>query len=147
MKLLMPLLFCPCFLFAQEQLIGYWDLVSWKANKPNESSFYPYGENAQGSLSYSTDGVVNLFLINPGRSDEEKMEGKGYFVYTGDYKVVNSEVFHDVKNCSAKSWIGKEQRRLFDFSGDTLILQSPPISTRVSNDQPATHTLKWLPIR
>ena len=125
---------------------GSWELVHWSATRDGQSSFYPYGEDARGNLRYDERGEVLLMLMKAERTPEEIENGKGFFAYTGSFSVdsENSRVFHLVELCSDPSWIGKEQKRLFSFSGDTLILTSPPVSTRVSDQQPAVHTLKWL---
>jgi hypothetical protein len=55
----------------------------------------------------------------------------GFIAYYGSYKVVPDSglVIHSIKACSFPNWVGKEQRRYYEFKDGNLILKTSLIGS------------------
>jgi hypothetical protein len=59
---------------------------------------------------------------------EEKLAAfDTYSSYSGRYEVRGQKVIHHVEISLFPNWTGKEQERYFEFSGDRLTLNAPPM--------------------
>ena len=65
-----------------------------------------------------------------GTPDEIKSAAEGYVAYFGAYEVNEDEgrIVHHVEGSLYPNWMGDDQMRLFEFSGDALTLKTPPIA-------------------
>ena len=53
---------------AAEPLVGSWRLVSWvEVETESKSVHAPFGDNPSGMITYTTDGHMSLFIIDPKR--------------------------------------------------------------------------------
>lgn len=48
---------------------------------------------------------------------------KSYGTYTGSYEIQDNKVIHHVKVSLIPDWVGTDLERIFEFSGDRLILR------------------------
>jgi len=124
-----------------EQLIGSWKLVSCEARSPNGEVSYPYGRNPFGMLIYHSDGNVFVLLMRRNRPkfasddpwggtpEETKTAFEGFNAYCGTYKVNEKKgtVTHHVEGCLFPNWVGIDQERFLECSGDQLTLSTPPM--------------------
>jgi hypothetical protein len=49
-------------------VVGTWNLISAKAQNPNDDVIHLYGEDPSGMLMYDAKGHMFEFLMRPGRS-------------------------------------------------------------------------------
>ncbi|MEE8553055.1 MAG: lipocalin-like domain-containing protein, partial [Desulfobacterales bacterium] len=81
------------------RVVGAWNLISAKAQNPNDDVIYLYGENPFGMLMYDTKGYMSVLLMRTGRakfvsgdplggsSEEIKEAFEGFDAYCGTYEV------------------------------------------------------------
>jgi Lipocalin-like domain len=123
-----------------ERLVGRWGLVSYVSRADDGSRTYPLGEDPQGSLLYTAGRWMIAQLSTGDRgdlptddlfsgSDAERAEAfSSYLAYCGSYEVTANVVVHRVTICSFPNWVGSEQTRHFEITGDRLVLRTPPIA-------------------
>jgi hypothetical protein len=129
---------------------GTWKLVSAEAQQPNGTVIpYRYGVGSIGYIMYDATGHMAVQLMQPNRPqfasgdldkgapEEIKAAFEGYGAYFGTYEIHEAEgfVIHHVEGSLLPNNVGTEQKRFFEFSGDTLILKPPP--RQVSGEQVA----------
>lgn len=123
------------------QFIGTWKMVSVEERKPNGELVEPrYSARPSGYIMYDATGHVAVQIMKPGRprfaSDdaaqataaEAKSAFDGYGAYFGTYEIHEAEgyVIHHVEGSVFPNYVGSDQKRGFEFSGDQLILKPPP---------------------
>jgi len=120
----------------KDDLIGTWELESWTIGYSDRDDFsYPYGEDPQGLLIYSSDGWMSASICRRERarlpedvsfrklSDGLKAESfSSYFHYAGRYRVVEGDVIHYVSQSLNPNFPGTEQLRHAELDGQTLVL-------------------------
>ncbi len=132
------------------KFIGTWRLVSVEARRPNgEVAPTParYGTKTVGYLMYDNTGHVAVQIMRPdrpkfavndidkGTAEELKAAWEGYSAYFGTYEINETEgfVIHHVEGSSFPNYVGSEQKRFYELSGDTLVLKPP--QRQVGNEQ------------
>jgi len=110
-------------------VVGTWNLISAKAQNPNDDVIHLYGEDPSGMLMYDAKGHMFAVLIRPGRSrfvsgdplggtsEEIKEAFEGFDAYCGTYEV-NTEkrtITHHVTASRFPNWEGTDQLRYFEF--------------------------------
>ena len=117
-------------------LVGRWRLLSWSNRAGNGANEYPFGERAEGNLVYTPGGWVTVTLAKADRAqlstDDLVGGGEGeraeayssYIAYCGTYEVEGNVVIHRVRMSLFPNWVGSEQVRDFEVSGDELVLRS-----------------------
>lgn len=123
------------------KFIGTWKLMSIDARRSNgEVTSQRYGPNPIGYLIYDTTGHMAVQIMRPDRprfaadgiEQETAVEAKAAFdsygAYFGTYEVNEAEgfVIHHVEGSIFPNYIGTEQKRFFELSGDQLVLKPPP---------------------
>jgi hypothetical protein len=120
----------------KEDLVGAWQLQSWSIGySDREDLTYPYGEEPQGLLLYSSDGWMSASISRPGRAPfpEEVSYRKlpaelkaaafsSYFHYAGRYRVEDGDVIHSVSQSLNPNFPGTQQLRHAELDGQTLVL-------------------------
>ena len=121
-----------------DEFVGAWKLVSFERRNAAGEVTYPMGANPVGRLAYDGLGRMSAQLMRPDRpkfqsdgvpragSPEEKIVAfDGYTAYYGTYSVNAKErvVIHHVEASLYPNWVGSDQRRSYEFSGDQLILR------------------------
>ena len=121
-------------------LVGTWELVSWRRIVNDEMVTYPLGEHARGRLVYAPDGAMAVTMIaseRPSMPDNDPLGGEtgkraeAYstcLAYIGTYELRDDEVVHRIDVSLYPNWAGDEQVRPFTYTGDTLVLRTPPVS-------------------
>lgn len=159
------MIFCACVHAEPEHpnddFIGSWKLLSWKAKLADGTIVYPYGREAYGKIIYEPNGEMNAILM----ADERKLMSSesvderipeealaafnSFFAYAGPYEVHRDSgfVLHHVEACINPNWVGRTQRRQYEFKRDSLILSTPPISVRGTRQQAVQQTLRWVKIK
>jgi hypothetical protein len=138
---------------AAEGLVGRWRLVSWSARTEGDAVTYPFGERAEGSLVYTTGGWMAGTLLDPGRalmSTDDVVGGteaeraaafSTYVAYCGMYEVEGDVIVHRVQMSLFPNWVGSEQKRYFELSGDELVLRAPPVEV---GGRAVVSELRWI---
>lgn len=132
------------------KFIGTWRLMSVEARRPNgEVAPLParYGTKPVGYLMYDNTGHVAVQIMRPdrpkfavndidkGTADELKAAWDGYSAYLGTYEINEAEGFvvHHVEISAFPNYVGSDQKRFYELSGDTLVLKPP--QRQVGNEQ------------
>jgi hypothetical protein len=144
-----------------DQLVGGWSLVSRVTTSSDGTVVTDPGLSAtpKGVLIYDAAGHVAAQLSRPGRTvgmiaeecrDAEKITGTadtaqtilGYDAYFGTYTVDAQEgvVTHHLESALFPGDIGKNIKRRFSISGDTLTIK---FDTSLRDGTPVTRTLVW----
>ena len=123
-------------MISEQDLIGTWQLESWAIGYSNSDELtYPYGEEPQGLLLYSSDGWMSVSIGLPGREafpgdtpyrklpEATRAEAfTSYFHYAGRYVVKDGDVTHYVTQSLNPNMPGSEQLRHAELDGHTLVL-------------------------
>jgi hypothetical protein len=132
------------------KFIGTWRLMAVEARRPNgEVAPLParYGTKPVGYLMYDSTGHVAVQIMRPDRQkfavndidkgtpEELKAAWEGYSAYLGTYEINEAEGFvvHHVEISSFPNYVGSDQKRFYELSGDTLVLKPP--QRQVGNEQ------------
>ena len=132
------------------QLIGTYSLLEWKGVKPDGSIVFPYGEKASGLIHYDAEGMMSMQLQRAdrrslGTDDYDTLDANiireaynGFFSYYGRYSVDQElgVITHYIEGCKNPDWKGRELKRRFSSTIDTLTLRS-------DNVIGMNHILKW----
>jgi hypothetical protein len=120
-------------------LIGTWRLLSWENRSVDGQISYPLGKDAVGYIMYNPDGYMFVAIMRPNRlkfvagdllsgSTEEKAQAASTYVsYCGRYKFRGDTVVHHVELSLYPNWVGVEQERLVELTGNRLTLSTRPI--------------------
>ncbi|MBN1293726.1 MAG: lipocalin-like domain-containing protein [Candidatus Latescibacteria bacterium] len=121
--------------------IGTWELQSSEqrnADDPDSPPVYPMGRDIKGYIMYGEDGHMSVVLMNEKRpkfSSDDLTGGSvtektsafdSYITYCGTYEVHEKEIIHHIQASLFPNWTGIDQKRLYEFEGDTLTLSTPP---------------------
>lgn len=125
---------------AAEPLVGTWQLTAFTTVtlKTNEVTKI-FGDNPTGLVQYTRGGHMVVFLQTgtPHQpqgtvlTDEDRAAiHKGIIgAYSGKYRVEGNKVIHEVKAAAWPQWIGTEQTRTFEVSGNTLTIKTAPFKS------------------
>src|SRR5215217_5620895 len=104
-------------------LIGTWRLVSFEVQDADGAIDYPFGEDADGFITYTADGRMAVQFGADHRprlatsdwvagSDAEiAAAARDYFAYCGTYEYHDDTVTHHVLLSLMPNWMGGEQVR------------------------------------
>lgn len=120
-------------------LIGTWRLVSWENRDADGQISHPLGEDAVGYIMYSPDGYMSVAIMRRDRtkfaagdllsgSEAEKAHAAGTYVsYCGRYEFRGETVVHQAELSLFPNWVGVEQERLVEVTGNRMTLSTRPI--------------------
>ena len=120
--------------------VGTWRLISNETKEPSGEISHPFGKDATGYVIYTQDGYLALTIMGPNRGNfssadiragslEDKQAAfDSYLTYSGTYEVTGDKVVHHIEQSLFPNWSGADQVRFFQFSGDRLILRTPPLA-------------------
>jgi len=106
-----------------ERFLGSWELVRWVSTNQRGQTTYPFGEDAQGQVTYTADGRMSAHLMRPPADPADAPSQ--HLSYWGTFSVQAAEgtVTHHVIGADRANWIGSDQVRRFRFEGpDSLVL-------------------------
>ena len=124
---------------ASNPLIGTWRLVSWENRSLDGRVTYPLGEDAVGYISYTQDGYVFVAMMRHDRAEftagdllrasaEEKAHAaETYVTYCGRYEFRGDAVVHHVELSLFPNWVGVDQERLVEVTGNRLTVSTRPM--------------------
>lgn len=121
-------------------LVGTWRLVSWENRGVGDGGVsHPHGEDAVGYIMYGPDGHMSVAISRPdrarfaagdllgGSAEERAQAAETYVSYCGRYEFRGETVVHFVELSLFPDWVGAEQERLVEVSGDRLVLGTRPM--------------------
>ena len=123
----------------REALVGAWQLLSWENRADDGQVSYPMKTDALGSLLYTADGRFSVMISRAGRTrfdsddllggaTEEKARAvEGFVAYAGRYSFHGDRVVHHVELSLFPNWVGTDQQRSVELTGDRLILSAGPL--------------------
>ena len=140
---------------SKSDLIGSWRLVDCASETAAGRGDFSLGPNVIGFLVYDAKGNMAAQLMstdreklssnNPVRTpaEEYKKAFLGFVSYFGTYTIdaAGGTVTHHVTGSSAPNWVGRDQLRFFELTGDRLTLTTPPITG--TDGTKAVQTLVW----
>jgi Lipocalin-like domain len=103
------------------RLVGTWALASYKRISGDGKVVRDVmGPTPAGRLTYDAHGNMTVQLMRPDRCCQS-------MAYFGKYKLGDAEqtVIHTVEGGTEPSFVGTDQKRLFQLSGDDLTLSTP----------------------
>jgi hypothetical protein len=124
---------------ASNPLIGTWRLISWENRSADGRITYPLGEDAVGYISYTQDGYVFVAMMRHDRAEfaagdllrasaEEKAHAaETYMTYCGRYEFHGDTVVHHVELSLFPNWVGVDQERLVEVTGNRLTVSTLPM--------------------
>ena len=133
-------------------IVGAWKLVAWENRAADGRVTHPFGRDAVGYLLYTPEGHMCATLMRVGRPRfaagdllagepaEQLAAVRGYLSYAGRYTFLGDTILHHVEVSLFPNWIGTDQERLVDQSGDRLTLSTRPL--RISGELQTGH-LVW----
>ena len=136
-----------------KSLVGTWRVTSFSmvTLETNEGS-RPYGENPIGYIQYSPGGHMVVFLsagempkASPPFSDADKVAiySNIFGAYAGPYSVDGNKVTHHIVAAWRPDWVGADQIRFVELSGDKLTIKTAPIvSSRTGRQIVSTLTFE-----
>ena len=135
-----------------EQLVGTWRLVAMRANMGDDMPEEPFGPDPLGYITYTADGYMHAIVTDRhrprvGTPTEEFSRRTGLrrlaflirelpalarhtkatlkaLAYAGTWEIRGPELIHRVSASVFPDWIGTEQRRVYAFDADQLVLTS-----------------------
>ncbi|CAA9389038.1 MAG: hypothetical protein AVDCRST_MAG03-462 [uncultured Rubrobacteraceae bacterium] len=121
-------------------LVGTWRLLSWENRGIGDGEVsHPLGQDAAGYIMYGPDGYMSVAISRSdrarfaagdllgGTAEERAQAAKTYVSYCGRYEWRGETVIHFVELSLFPDWVGAEQERLVEVSGDRLVLSTRPI--------------------
>jgi len=120
--------------------VGTWRLISNETKETSGEISHPFGKDATGYVIYTQDGYLALTIMGPNRGsfpsadiragslEEKQAAFDSYLTYSGTYEVLGDKVVHHIEQSLFPNWSGADQVRFFQFSGDRLILRTPPLA-------------------
>ena len=130
-------------------LVGVWKLVVWVQDYDDGRVVRPFGGSPGGQLMYSPGGHMSGVISAGDRPDfaggaqwdapesERAHAYSTFLAYAGTFTVDGDTVIHHVETSLFPNWVGREQRRLVDLSGDRLTLTG-----RLEDGTPEARTIR-----
>ena len=121
-----------------QHFVGQWKLISYEQRSTTGEVTQPFGKDPIGRISYDTGGHMSAQLMRRDRSrfaNSDPRKGTDaeirnafteYTAYYGSYTVDEKAgtVTHHVEGSWFPNWIGTNQVRRFEFSGNRLTLRA-----------------------
>lgn len=128
----------------KEKLVGTWKLVSATYRRPNGETIDYLGASPRGAVMYDARGNMSIHLMRldrprfatDDRTSSTPAEAKaaldGYLGYFGTYSVNEEKqtVTHHIQGATFPNWVGVDQTRSFEITGNTLTLRTPTLMIR-----------------
>lgn len=119
----------------RESIKGRWEVMSWEQLFDDGRKVLPMGEELDGFIEYSDYGMFCVIskknreqFTTGGQWSADDSEKAGayssYLTYAGDYDVDenNNVITHQIQQSIFPNWVGGNQYRNAELSGDILSL-------------------------
>lgn len=128
----------------QNSFIGTWRLVAANFYKRDGTLVQLYGADPLGYIRYDEQGRMSVQIMQRNRPilpkikdvekafDAYKAILRGYVAYFGTYSVdeIARTMTHHIQASLVPEWVGTDLVRTYEFSGNRLILRTPPAQLR-----------------
>ncbi len=120
-------------------LIGTWQLISWENRGIDGQISYSFGQDAVGYIMYQPDGYMFVAITRPhrapfavgdllrGSTAEKVAAAESYISYCGRYEFQGEKVIHHIQFSLFPNWVGGDQERFVELTGDRLQLSTRPM--------------------
>lgn len=137
----------------REDFVGAWRLNDWRIEYADGGVTRPFGEDVQGYILYSADGIMTASIAKVARppfgipnarnaASSQKSEAfDSYFHYAGPWRIDGQYVVHSVTMALNPDMTGTEQRRLAVFDGAGGLTLSA--REELTNGTTRHHILQW----
>lgn len=136
----------------RNRILGAWKLISWRRRlvETGEESD-AFGPDPQGSLTYTHDGRVAVFITRNPRprpagllptAPEKVALFDSMIAYCGTYMVESDRVIHVLDTSLNELWTGTQQTRFMRFDGDRLVYTTP-VMPDPADGSPCVNTVIW----
>ena len=152
MALLIVIGACCTIVQAAESVVGSWSLVTWVEVETDSKAVHSvFGENPTGVITYTPDGRMSVFIIDPKRkplagpkaTDAEAVElYRTMIAYSGSYSIEGNKVTHKIEVSWNQAWTGTNQQRFVEVKDNQLTIKTPPIISPISGKE-SVSTLVW----
>lgn len=124
-----------------QKLVGTWNFVSFEARSSKGEAIHPLGKDPYGMVMFDTGGNMCALTMrrdrpkfasndaSRGTPEEIKAAFEGLIAYCGTYEVNEEKgtVTYHIEGSWFPNLVGTDQIRFFEFSGDQLIIKTPPV--------------------
>jgi hypothetical protein len=117
------------------ELVGAWRYQSWTARDPT-GGVADLGEPVSGLVVITADGWLSVHMMSSEPVQIAPGQTVSYLGYAGRYRMVGDQLVTDVEISSIPAWVGTQQVRDVELTGDVLML-APPVVDSVR------HELRW----
>lgn len=133
--------------------VGAWQLVDWRIEYDDGSVTRPFGENADGYIVYSADGIMSASIagarrtqfdqsnVRHARDSEKAAAFDSYFHYAGRWHVDGGDIVHRVTMSLNPGFVGTKQVRHAAFDGAGGLVLSA--SEAIHGGRLRHHFLQW----
>jgi hypothetical protein len=118
-----------------DQLVGTWRYQSWTAHGPT-GPVATLSERLTGLLVITADDWISVHLMSSEPVPFAPDLALTYLGYAGRYRMAGDQLVTAVEISSIPAWVGTQQVRDVELTGDMLIL-APPVVAGVRNE------LRW----
>jgi hypothetical protein len=128
-----------------KSLVGTWLVTSYeRLTLETKEVSRPFGENPIGYFQYSPGGHVVVFLsagempkVSPPFSDADQaaIYSKIFGAYAGTYSIDGNKVTHHIAAAYRPDWVGGDQIRFVELSGDNLTIKTEPLVSSLTGKQ------------
>jgi hypothetical protein len=124
---------------ADKSVVGTWKLQSWVAEDAESGKISNvFGERPNGYLIYTAGGRMTVNISADGRkplsgdrfttpADERAQAFSTAIAYSGTYDITSEGIMHHVEVATFQNWVGTDQFRYVEVTGDTMNVKTPPI--------------------
>ena len=135
-------------------LVGSWNLISWRTVYVGGRTIFPMGKDAKGFLVYSNDGFMSASLFKVNRpnfisgemltaDENEKVKAwDSYFSYSGKFTLEGGMIHHYVLSSMYPNWVGDKQSRIAEIVDEKLILETLPQKTKKGTQKSIVEWIK-----
>ena len=116
--------------------------MSWSSQTDGGAVAYPFGQQPEGSAVLTAGGWLMGMLavgdrpnlstddVGGGSEEERALAFSTYVAYCGPYEIDGNVLITRVAMSMFPNWVGGDQKRYFELSGDELVLRTPPVEIR-----------------
>ncbi len=126
---------------SHSQFVGTWTLTFAEYRFADGEVKAIYGDDPVGMLMYDAVGRVSIQIMRRhrpnfakndrlgGTPEETQTAFNGYLAYFGTYSIDEEKhtVTHHLQGALLPNWVGGNQVRFFELSGNRLTLRTPPL--------------------
>lgn len=138
----------------EKAFVGTWALKRFELITPKGEALHPLGENPMGIAMIDGSGYLSAQLCQRDRPrfssaspplEELQAVFSGYVAYFGRCSIDTDAgtLTTRVQGASNPEWMGEDQLRHYEISGDTMILRTPPQKIKALGDLEVVGKVTW----